>query len=82
MSYFNLENERDNIWSGNLIDFNANVANNFYSYGVPSLFDEIMQGGGGIAATVVFSAEDFFSNVVDADRGLDFSRLARAIFHL
>lgn len=41
MGSFRLESDHDNIWSGNLLDFNANVANNFYSYGFPSGFDAL-----------------------------------------
>jgi len=80
MGSFRLENDQDNIWSGNLLDFNANVANNFYSYGFPSGYDALTQGGGGVSATVVFQSSDFFSNVVDADRGIDFSNLAPSDF--
>ena len=69
-----------NTWRSDVQSFNVNVANNFYSYGFPSYLDQIQQGGGGQRATVVFQSEDFFTNIVDADRGLDMNNLAPSDF--
>ncbi|MFK3776577.1 M10 family metallopeptidase C-terminal domain-containing protein [Agrobacterium sp. NPDC089420] len=76
MGSFKLIDEENNIWIGSLADFNANVANNFYSYGVPDGYTALTQGGGGKAATVIFPADEFFKKVVDADKGIDFDKLS------
>ncbi len=76
MGSFKLIDEENNTWIGSLADFNANVANNFYSYGVPDGYTALTQGGGGKAATVIFPADEFFKKVVDADKGIDFDKLS------
>lgn len=80
MSNFILSDARTNKWRGNLQDFNISVAINFYSYGLPSGLDYVFQGGGGKTAKVEFQSEDFFRNIVDADRRLDMNNLSPANF--
>ncbi len=75
MSDFKLINN-DNTWSGELKDFNLNVAMNFYSYGVPSGYDKLTQGGGGKLATIVFQSEDFFRSVVDSKQNRNMNTLS------
>ncbi|WP_107496286.1 calcium-binding protein [Thalassobius sp. I31.1] len=75
-----LKDQKNNVWTGNISDFTLSTANNFFSYGAPTRSLQSHFNGNRSQATVVFESNDVFGKLTDGDRGLNFSNLQPSSF--